>query len=161
MWFRRTTSAAAHVLSQNRVPWQSQLLQGPGAGRFSLGWWWLASSFTFTVLIGCWEVAFFIIRFLPKAVILWFNMMETEKQMGLTHSYCNSNSLCVLSLLRLGYGMRFFSFLKSGKKCPVVVVANCLALFGIKYLWKSIGRSLCFPSQRAHLGATCLVQTVC
>ena len=60
----------------------------------------------------------------------------------------------------MGHGMRLFSFLRLGEKSPVVVAASCLALLGIKYLWKSTGRSPSFPCQRAHLGATCLVQTV-
>lgn len=85
VWFGGRASAAAHALSHSWVPRESQLPQGPGGGGFSLGWWWFASSFTFIVLIGCWEVAFFITRFLPTAVILWFNIMETEKRMGLTH----------------------------------------------------------------------------
>lgn len=44
------------VLWLRAVPRESQLLQGPGVSGFSLGWWWLAS-FTFIILIGCWEVA--------------------------------------------------------------------------------------------------------
>lgn len=53
----------------------------------------------------------------------------------------------------------FSLFLDWEKKTPAAV-ANCLARFRIKYLWKSTGRSPSFPSKRARLGATCLVQAV-